>query len=84
MRYDRALAISKRHEKLLALVKSGAFSSNALANELCVSTPTIYRDVFFLKRQGYPIQSVRQSSRWVYQLAQDVGSNTRPRMRRSG
>lgn len=84
MRYERALAISKRHDKLLALVKSGAFSSRALANELRVSIPTVYRDIFFLKRQGHPIESVRQSSRWVYQLAQDVGSNTRPRMRRSG
>lgn len=84
MRYDRALAISKRHKELLALVESGAFSSKAVASELGVSTPTIYRDVFFLKRQGYPIESVRQSSGWIYRLAQEVGSNGPPRMRRSG
>lgn len=84
MRYDRALAISKRHEELLALVKSGAYSSEALASQLGVSTPTVYRDVYFLKRQGHPIESVRLSSRWVYRLARKVGSNNQRRMRRSG
>ena len=54
MRYDRALAISKRHKELLALVESGAFSSKALASELGVSTPTIYRDVFFPQAAGLP------------------------------
>ena len=84
MRYDQALGISKRHEELLALVKSGAYSSEALASQLGVSTPTVYRDVFFLKRQGHPIEAVRLSSRWVYRLARKVGSNNRPRMRHSG
>ena len=83
MRYDRALAISKRHKELLALVKSGVYSSEALAIQLGVSAPTIYRDVLFLKRQGHPIESVRLSSRWVYRLARKVGSNNRPRMRHS-
>lgn len=84
MRYDRALAISKRHEELLALVESGAYSSVTLARRLGVSAPTIYRDVLFLKRQGHPIESVRLSSRWVYRLERKAESNNRRRMRRSG
>jgi DeoR/GlpR family transcriptional regulator of sugar metabolism len=77
MRYDRALAISKRHQTLLALVKSGAYSSDALAKKLEVSIPTIYRDVLFLKRQGYPIESARSASAWAYQLASRKESKDR-------
>lgn len=68
MRYDRALAISKRHQTLLELVEFGAYSSEDLAKKLGVSTPTIYRDVLFLKRQGHLIESVRLSSNWAYRL----------------
>ncbi len=70
MQYDRAVAISRRHEQLLTLVKSGSYSSKVLAEKLGVSAPTIYRDITFLKRQGYPIQSVRLSSHWAYHLPQ--------------
>ena len=68
MRYDRAIAISKRHEDILALVRSGSYSSPALAKKLGVSEPTVYRDILFLKRQGYCIESVRLSANWAYQL----------------
>ncbi len=68
MRYDRAIAISKRHEAILALVRSGSYSSPALAKKLGVSKPTVYRDILFLKRQGYRIESVRLSAKWAYQL----------------
>jgi predicted DNA-binding transcriptional regulator YafY len=84
MRYDRALAISRRHEELLALVRSGAYASGALADRLGVSAPTIYRDVLFLKRQGHPIESVRLASKWVYRLARKAGSNKGHLMRRPG
>ena len=77
MRYDRAIAISKRHEELLALVRSGSYSSPALAKKLGVSEPTVYRDILFLKRQGYPIESVRLSSNWAYQFAAEKKSNHR-------
>lgn len=68
MRYERAIAISKRHEELLALVKSGSYSSPALAKKLGVSAPTVSRDILFLKQQGYAIESVRLSASWAYQL----------------
>ena len=75
MRYDRAIAISKRHEELLALVKSGSYSSPSIAKKLSVSEQTVYRDILFLKRQGYPIESVKLSSSWAYQLLSENKSN---------
>lgn len=77
MRYDRATAISKRHEKLLTFVRSGSYSSPLLAKKLGVSEPTVYRDILFLKRQGYPIESVRLSANWAYQLPSKKISNHR-------
>jgi len=71
MRYDRAIAISKRHEELLALIRSGSYSSPLLAKQLGVSEPTVYRDILFLKRQGYSIESVRLPSNWAYQLSDE-------------
>ena len=68
MRYERTIAISKRHEELLALVRFGSYSSPALAKKLSISEPTVYRDILFLKRQGYRIESVRLSANWAYQL----------------
>lgn len=76
MRYDRAIAISKRHENLLALVRSGSYSSDALAKKLGVSNPTIYRDILFLKQQGYPVVSVKLPSKWAYQLASNDAAST--------
>ncbi len=76
MRYDRSLAISKRHKELLELVKSGIYSSDTLAHKLGVSIPTIYRDIVFLKQQGYHIIAVKLSSKWAYQLASCDGNLT--------
>jgi len=77
MRYDRAIAISKRHKNLLALVRAGSYSSDSLAEKLGVSNPTIYRDILFLKQQGYPIVSVKLPSKWAYQFASnDTASNS--------
>jgi biotin operon repressor len=77
MRYDRGLAISRRHEQLLSLVKSGAYSSERLAQKLGVSPPTVYRGVLFLKRQGHPIEAVRLSAKWAYRLAAEKSSPRR-------
>ena len=77
MRYERAIAISRRHEELLALVRSGSYSSPALAKKLGVSEPTVYRDILFLKRQGHPIESVRLSANWAYQLVSKQNPNRR-------
>ena len=72
MRYERSLAVTKRLDNLLALIKRGAYSSPALAEKLGVSEQTVYRDILFLKRQGHQIRSVKRASNWAYQLAKEV------------
>mgnify|MGYP000290365417 CR=1 FL=1 len=74
MRYERSLAITKRHGKVIALVRTGGYSSPLLAEKLKVSEQTIYRDIDFLKEQGYPIRSVRIAKGWAYQMARDVAA----------
>ncbi len=68
MRYERALAIANRHQRLLALIRTGEYSSPRLAQELGVSEPTIYRDIEFLKDQGYAIRSKKGAHHWAYYL----------------
>ncbi len=68
MRYEQAMAIAKRHDRLVALIQTGEYSSPLLAEKLNVSEQTIYRDIDFLKAQGYRIGSVRQSKGWAYRL----------------
>ena len=79
MRYERTIAISKRHEELLALVRSGSYSSPALAKKLRISEPTVYRDILFLTRQGHRIASVRLSANWAYQLPLEEKSHPQHR-----
>ncbi len=68
MRYERALAIADRHDKLIELVRSGAYSSSGLAEELEVSEQTIYRDIDFLKQRGFSIRSEKHADGWAYHL----------------
>ena len=68
MRYDRSMAIVKRHEALLELIRSGTYSCPGLAEALAVSLPTVSRDIVFLRRQGYGIESVRRRTGWAYRL----------------
>ncbi|NTG36907.1 helix-turn-helix domain-containing protein [Agrobacterium rhizogenes] len=69
MRYDRSMAITKRHENILFLVRAGSHSSRKLAAELGVSEQTIYRDILFLKTHGHHIDAVRQEKGWAYKLS---------------
>jgi predicted DNA-binding transcriptional regulator YafY len=71
MRYERSLAIASRHKKLIALIRSGEFSSRVLAKRLKVSEQTIYRDIESLKERAYSIRSVRLSKGWAYRLVND-------------
>jgi DeoR/GlpR family transcriptional regulator of sugar metabolism len=82
MRYARSLAIAKRLTDLLALIKSGRYSSPTLAEKLRVSEQTVYRDILCLKGQGHAIRAVRKSDGWAYQLDPN-GSEDRRKGRRS-
>jgi predicted DNA-binding transcriptional regulator YafY len=68
MRYERALAIADRHEKLIELINSGAYSSRELAEKLDVSEQTIYRDINFFKQRGLSIRSEKHADGWAYHL----------------
>lgn len=68
MRYERLLAISRRHSRLVDLIQAGRHSSRSLATRLKVSEQTIYRDVDSLKERGYTIRAVRLAEGWAYQL----------------
>ncbi len=71
MLYDRTFGISRRHHRLVRLVRSGGFSTPTLAKELGVSDQTVYRDILHLKRSGFVIRSKRQSGRWAYVLVSE-------------
>ena len=75
MRYDQSHAVANRHEALLSFINSGSYSSPILAKKLGVSEPTVYRDIQFLKRQGYSIESVRLSDHWAYRIAASQKAN---------
>lgn len=68
MRYKKALAIPSRLDRLVELIRTGAFSSLDLAKELNVSEQTIYRDIAHLKTTGYAICSKKHATGWAYHL----------------
>jgi len=68
MRYERYRAIADRHGKLINLIRTGKYSSPFLAKKLDCSEQTIYRDIEFLKEQGYAICAVRLAKGWAYKL----------------
>jgi hypothetical protein len=52
-----------RRVRLLELIRSGGCASPALANRLNVSTPTVSRWIFALRRRSRRITAVRDGSR---------------------
>jgi predicted ArsR family transcriptional regulator len=80
--YERAIAISKRHRDLLALVRSGSYSASGLALKLGVSEATVNRDILFLRTQGHRIESVRLLSAWAYRF--EAKERCAPMRRRAG
>ncbi len=71
MRYERTLAIASRHDRLIELIRTGGFSSPALAQKLGVSEQTIYRDIDYLKKRGYSIRSEKHADGWAYHLVDE-------------
>ena len=75
MRYERSLAVTDRLEKVTDLIRTGQFSTPALAVKLAVSEQTVYRDITFLKRRGYLIRSVKLSAGWAYRLLSEPATD---------
>lgn len=83
MRYERSIAITKRHSQLLSLVEQGELACGELAQKLKVSEQTVYRDILFLKRQGHPIRSIRLADRWAYRCIKSRSSRSKSGVRRA-
>lgn len=71
MRYQQTLEIHQRLETVLRLIRSGNYSSPALAEAVGVSIPTISRIVAALREQGYDIRAERQRGSWRYVVRRD-------------
>lgn len=68
MRYQQTLQIHQRLEMVLRLVRTGKYSTPALAETVGVSIPTISRIVAALREQGHDIRAERHDGGWRYVL----------------
>jgi biotin operon repressor len=75
------LTIEKRLQDVLQLVRTGRYSTPAIAEKLGVSVPTISRDVTALRERGYDIRAERQDGAWRFVL--DAGDSGRQSERSS-
>lgn len=66
MLYRHTLAIHDRLETVLRLIRTGSFSTPALAKEVGVSIPTISRIVAALRERGHAIRSEKHRDGWRY------------------
>jgi biotin operon repressor len=80
MIYQQSQEIESRLARLLELIRNGEYSTPALASTLNVSTPTISRCIFAVRRRGYAITAVRTGARWCYKIS----PNNRESPTRSG
>jgi biotin operon repressor len=87
MLYERSFLIEKRLQDVLELVRSGRYSTPAIAEKLGVSVPTVSRDVTALRERGHDIRSERHGDSWRYVLgssdAEQRTHETRTRSRRA-
>jgi biotin operon repressor len=66
VRYQQTIQIHQRLETVLRLVRTGEYSTPALAEAVGVSIPTISRVVAALREQGHDIRSERTKEGWRY------------------
>ena len=66
MRYQRSLEIEQRLDAVLELIRTGSYSTPALAKKVGVSIPTISRSVEALRERGHDIRAVRGPNGWRY------------------
>ena len=80
MRYQHSLEIHERIELVLGLIKTGEYSTPALAEAVGVSIPTGSRIVAALREQGHDIQAERTGSGWRYVLILQKDQNSKKRV----
>jgi hypothetical protein len=66
MPFERSLAIERRLDDVLRLIRTGRFSTPMLAEEVGVSIPTISRIVAALRLGGHEIRAERHNAGWRY------------------
>ena len=66
MPYKQSLEIERRLDAALRLIRTGRYSTTALAERLEVSIPTVSRCVQALRDRGYDIRAERHRSGWRY------------------
>jgi biotin operon repressor len=69
MVYQRSHDIEVRLDRVLALIRTGKYSTPMLAEEVGVSIPTVSRCVNALRERGHDIRSERNAEGWHYMLA---------------
>lgn len=73
MLYEKSLAINRRLDDMLRLIRKGSYSTPALAATLGVSIPTVSRCLKALRERGYDIRTERAAGGWRYVLATRSG-----------
>jgi biotin operon repressor len=68
MRYQRSLEIEQRLDAVLELIRTGSYSTPALAEKVGVSIPTISRSVEALRERGHDIKAVKGPHGWRYTI----------------
>lgn len=68
MQYQRSLAIEKRLEAILRLIRRGRYSTPRLADEIGVSIPTISRCLEALRDRGHDIVAENHRGAWRFVL----------------
>lgn len=81
MLYERSFLIEKRLHEVLKLVRSGRYSTPAIAVKLGVSVPTVSRDLTALRERGHDIRSERHGESWCYVLRDTERNADRGRAR---
>lgn len=69
MLYEKSLAIKRRLDDLLRLIRTGSHSTPTLAAALGVSIPTVSRCLKALRERGHDIRPERAADGWHYVLA---------------
>ena len=83
MLYERSLQIEQRLQAVLELIRTGKYSTPALAREVGVSIPTISRAVTALRERGHEIQAEKHAAGWRYTLIHDRPLKSRRNGKRS-
>lgn len=75
MPYKQSLEIERRLDAALRLIRTGRFSTNALAQRLEVSIPTVSRCVQALRDRGYDIRAEKHRNGWRYVIGPIAASS---------